>query len=32
MEGKFVPPVLIFVQEKLRAKQLFYELKKIMKD
>ena len=30
-EGKFVPPVLIFVQEKQRAKQLFYELKKILK-
>lgn len=23
-EGKLVPPVLIFVQEKTRAKQLYY--------
>ena len=31
VEGKLVPPVLIFVQEKNRAKQLFYEVKKYMK-
>ena len=31
VEGQFVPPVLIFVQEKQRAKQLYYELKKILK-
>ncbi len=26
-----MPPALIFVQEKVRAKQLYYELKKILK-
>lgn len=26
-----MPPALIFVQEKTRAKQLYYELKKILK-
>jgi ATP-dependent RNA helicase DDX52/ROK1 len=31
IEGGFVPPALIFVQEKSRAKQLYYELKKILK-
>lgn len=31
-ENKFVPPVLIFLQEKTRAKQLYYELKKILKN
>lgn len=30
-EGKLKPPVLIFVQEKRRAKQLYYEVKKILK-
>ena len=30
-ENRFVPPALIFVQEKTRAKQLYYEMKKIMK-
>lgn len=30
-EGKFIPPILIFVQEKQRAKQLYFELKKILK-
>ena len=33
IEGnKFIPPVLIFVQEKTRAKQLLFELRKIMRD
>lgn len=31
-EGKLVPPVLVFVQEKTRAKQLYYELKKYLKE
>lgn len=31
-ENRFVPPALIFVQEKIRAKQLYFELKKIMKN
>ena len=30
-ENRFIPPVLIFMQEKARTKQLFYELRKIMK-
>lgn len=30
-EGRFIPPVLIFVQEKQRAKQLYFELRKILK-
>lgn len=31
-QNRFVPPALIFVQEKIRAKQLLFQLKKIMKD
>lgn len=31
-EGRFIPPVLIFVQEKTRVKQLLFELKKILKN
>jgi monomeric isocitrate dehydrogenase len=27
-----VPPVLIFVQEKTRVKQLYYEVKKYLKE
>lgn len=32
MEGKIIPPVLVFVQEKTRAKQLYYEIKKYLKE
>jgi monomeric isocitrate dehydrogenase len=31
-EGKLVPPVLVFLQEKTRAKQLYYEVKKYLKE
>lgn len=31
MEGNFVPPVLVFVQERQRTKQLFFELQKYFK-
>ena len=31
VEGKLVPPVLIFVQSKQRAKQLYYEMKKFLR-
>jgi ATP-dependent RNA helicase DDX52/ROK1 len=30
-EGKLVPPVLIFVQEKQRAKQLYYEITRYLR-
>lgn len=29
MEGQLIPPAIIFVQEKARAKQLLYELGKM---
>ena len=32
LEGKFIPPVLIFLQEKERAKDLFFEMRKILRD
>lgn len=31
-ENRFIPPAILFVQEKARAKQLYYEVKKIMKN
>jgi hypothetical protein len=31
-ENKFMIPILIFVQEKQRTKQLLYEIKKILKN
>lgn len=31
-DGRFVPPVLLFVQSKERAKELFFELRKIMRE
>lgn len=32
LNGKFVPPVLMFVQQKERARELFFEMKKILKE